>query len=176
MKKIAILGTLGVIVLVAIIAIGMYFSYNNTEVDLRQQAEAQRGKIEAVYDNMYKVIHQTNEVKNSYSSDFKEVCNAVFEGRYGKGDGTLMKWIKEENPKLDPSMYGRVMDAIMIERDNFTKQQVRMLDIIREHSALCKKFPGKWFISNKTEIEYTVVSSTRSKAVMQSGIDDNLEL
>jgi hypothetical protein len=51
-----------------------------------------------------------------------------------------------------------------------------MLDIIREHSTLCNTYPGKWFISNKTEIEYTIVSSTKSKMVMDTGIDDGINL
>jgi len=176
LKTIVLIVVLGVIGLVGFIWFGTYISYNKTEVSLREQAEAQRGKIEAVYDNMWKIIHQTNEVKNSYSNDFKEVVKNVMEGRYSKGDGSLMKLVVEQNPNLSPEMYTRVMDAIQIERTNFTKQQERMLDIIREHNTLCKSMPSKWFISNKEPIEFTVISSTRTKEVMVSGIDDNVTL
>jgi len=34
----------------------MYFSYNNQEISLRKQAEAQRGKVEGVFDTMWKTI------------------------------------------------------------------------------------------------------------------------
>jgi hypothetical protein len=51
-----------------------------------------------------------------------------------------------------------------------------MLDIVREHKTLCSTYPGKWFISNTTPIEYTVVSSTRSKDVMNTGLDDDVDL
>ena len=48
------------ILLMAAIVIGSlvatYFSYNNREITLRQQAEAQRGKIEGVHDKMWKII------------------------------------------------------------------------------------------------------------------------
>ena len=73
--------------------------------------------------------------------------------------------------------YGKdVMDAIESERTNFRHAQERMIDIKRQHSTLCKTYPGKWFISNTSEIEYTVISSSYSKEVMQSGTDDNVTL
>jgi hypothetical protein len=87
-----------------------------------------------------------------------------------------MKWITEANPNFDTSLYKDVMDAIEGQRTIFSREQKKMLDIIREHSTLCKTYPGKWFISNTSEIEYTVVSSTKSKAAMETGIDDDTKL
>lgn len=176
MSKIILIVAVGVIAVMGIIGVSLYFTYNRQEVALRLQAEAQRGRVEVVYDNMFKIIHQTNDVKNSYSNDFKEVVKSMMEGRYSSGDGSLMKLVVEQNPNLSPAMYSRVMDAIQIERTAFTKQQERMLDIIREHSTLCSVIPSKWFISNKSAIEYTPISSTRAKEVMSHGIDDNINL
>ena len=51
-----------------------------------------------------------------------------------------------------------------------------MLDIIREHNVLLTSVPSKWFVSNKERIEYTVISSTRSKVIMETGLDDNVSL
>ena len=51
-----------------------------------------------------------------------------------------------------------------------------MLDLVREHKTLCTTYPGRWFISNTIEIEYTVISSTKSKVVMETGIDDDVKL
>ena len=51
-----------------------------------------------------------------------------------------------------------------------------MLDIIREHETLCQTYPSKWFVTNKTPIEYTVISSTKSKMTMETGIDDDVQL
>jgi hypothetical protein len=66
--------------------------------------------------------------------------------------------------------------SIEIFRTEFQHSQERMLDIVREHKTLCSTYPGKWFISNTTPIEYTVVSSTRSKDVMNTGLDDEVDL
>jgi hypothetical protein len=51
-----------------------------------------------------------------------------------------------------------------------------MLDIIREHNTLCKQFPSKWFISDDSDINYIVISSTVSKQVMETAKDDNIDL
>ena len=99
------------------------------------------------------------------------------EGRYsGNGDGSLMKWVTEQNPNFDTSLYKDLSQSIELLRTEFQKSQERMLDLIREHTTLCNTFPGRWFISNKTPIEYTVVSSTKSKVVMETGLDDDVDI
>lgn len=156
--------------------IGSYFSYNNQEVALREQAEAQRGKVEGVHDAMWKIISQKAQVSQDYRTSFDSIYTNIISGRYSQGDGTMMKWIKEANPNFDASLYKDVMDAIEVQRTQFMKAQERMLDIKRQHSTLCKTYPGRWFISNTSEIEYTVISSSKSKEVMESGKDDDTKL
>jgi len=176
LKKIIIIAAVALVALGGIIVMSMYFSYNNQEVELRQQAEAQRGKVEANFDAMWKIISQQAQVSNEYKDAFKEIYPALIEGRYSQGDGTLMKFIKESNPDFDASLYKTLMQTIEVQRISFTKDQARMLDIIREHETLCSTYPGKWFISNKMPIEYTVISSTKSKLTMETGIDDDVDL
>ena len=167
----------GLFVLVlGITAVSMYFSYNNQEVTLRQQAEAQRGKIEGTFDTMWKIISQQAQVSNEYKDAFKEIYPELIAGRYSQGDGSLMKWIKEANPEFDASLYKILMQTIEVQRLQFLKTQERMLDLIREHETLCQTYPSKWFITNKTPIEYTVISSTKSKMTMETGIDDDVQL
>lgn len=159
-----------------IIGVSMYFSYNNEEVALRQQAEAKRGKIEGTFDTMWKIISQQAQVSNEYKDAFKEIYPELIAGRYSQGDGSLMKWIKEANPEFDTSLYKTLMQTIEVQRLQFLKTQERMLDIIREHETLCQTYPSKWFINNKTPIEYTVISSTKSKMTIETGIDDDVDL
>lgn len=167
----------GLFILISgITAVSMYFSYNNKEVALRQQAEAQRGKIEGTFDAMWKIISQQAQVSNEYKDAFKEIYPELIAGRYSQGDGSLMKWIKEANPEFDASLYKTLMQTIEVQRLQFLKTQERMLDIIREHETLCQTYPSKWFVTNKTPIEYTVISSTKSKMTMETGIDDDVQL
>ena len=156
--------------------VGMYFSYNNTDARLRALVEAQRGKIEGVHDKMWKVLQQKAQVSNEYKDAFAEIYPELIEGRYSQGDGSLMKWITEANPTFDTSLYKDLMLSIELLRTEFQKSQERMLDLIREHNVLLTTVPSKWFVSNKEPIEYIVISSTRSKTVMQTGIDDDTSL
>lgn len=178
MKKIVILITLLIIMGCGICAIaGAYFSYNNREISLRTQAEAQVGKIEGVHDKMWKIIQQKAQVTSEYKDAFAEIYPEIIAGRYsGNGDGSLMKWVTESNPNFDVSLYSDLMQSIEIYRTEFQKNQERMLDIIREHKTLCNTYPGRWFISNTSEIEYTIISSTKSKIVMETGVDDDVKL
>lgn len=175
-KTILVVSLVIIIALGAITTVGSYFSYNNQEVSLREQAEAQRSKVEGVHDAMWKIISQKAQVSNEYRAGFDSIYTHIIGGRYSQGDGALMKWIKEANPQFDTSLYKDVMDAIEIQRTQFMKAQERMLDIKRQHSTLCKTYPGCWFIKNTSEIEYTVVSSSRSKETMETGIDDDVKL
>ena len=156
--------------------IGMYFSYNNTDAKLRAQAEAQLGKVEGVHDKMWKVLQQKAQVSNEYKNAFSEIYPDLIEGRYSQGDGSLMKWITEANPTFDTSLYKDLMLSIELLRTEFQKSQERMLDIIREHNVLLTTVPSKWFVSNTERIEYTIISSTQSKTVMTTGLDDDISL
>lgn len=177
MKKIILLSVAVIMFLGIGTLVGMYFSYNNKEIALRNQVEAQRGKIEGVHDKMWKVISQKAQVSNEYKDAFTGIYPAIMEGRYsGNGDGSLMKWVTEQNPNFDTSLYKDLSQSIELLRTEFQKSQERMLDLIREHTTLCNTFPGRWFISNKTHIEYTVVSSTKSKVVMETGLDDDVDI
>ena len=177
MKKIILLSVAVIMFLGIGTFVGMYFSYNNKEIALRNQVEAQRGKIEGVHDKMWKVISQKAQVSNEYKDAFTEIYPAIMEGRYsGNGDGSLMKWVTEQNPNFDTSLYKDLSQSIELLRTEFQKSQERMLDLIREHTTLCNTVPGRWFISNKTPIEYTVVSSTKSKVVMETGLDDDVDI
>lgn len=164
------------LVALSLIGVSMYFSYNNQDAKIRAQAEAQRGKIEGVHDKMWKTLQQKAQVTDEYKDAFKEIYPALIEGRYSQGDGSMMKWITEANPDFDTSLYKDLMQSIELNREEFRKTQERMLDILREHNVLLTTVPSKWFIKNKETIEYTVISSTRSKVVMDTGLDDDVNL
>lgn len=176
MKKVYII-TIGCIILTLIgIILGMYFSYNNQEKVLRNQSDAQIGKIEGVYDKMWKVIQQKASVTDQYKNAFKEIYPELISGRYGNDGDSFMKWIQEDNPNFDVSLYKDLMSSIEVLRAEFQHSQEKELDIIREHKNLCQKVPSSWFIKNKNEIKYTIISSTYTKEIIQTGLEDNIDL
>ena len=149
----------------------MYFSYNNKEIALRKESEAQRGKIETVRDRMFQIIREQANVSNEYREAFNEIYPKIIAGRYEHG-GELMKWIQEANPHFDNSLYQKVSNSIEVQRTAFTSAQDRMLDIINQRATLLESYPSRWFIRNKSAIVYTPISTSDTKMVMATGIDD----
>ena len=56
----------------AIILLVMFFSYNNKEIALRKEAEAQRGKIKSVRDKVFKIIREKANVSTEYRKAFEK--------------------------------------------------------------------------------------------------------
>lgn len=159
-----------------ITVISMYFSYNNKEISLHNQYDAQVKVVEGVHDKMWKVISQKAQVSQEYAESFDSIYTHIISGRYDKGDGTLMKWIKESNPQFDSSLYKELSQSIEVLRSEFLTSQKSAIDIAREHNTLCEQFPGCWFIRNNTKIDYVVISSANTKTVMETRMDDEVEL
>lgn len=156
--------------------IGSYISYNNKEVALRNQYEGQVKNIESVHDKMWKTISQKAQISDKYAASFDTIYTHIISGRYSQGDGTLMKWIKESNPNFDAGVYKDLMQSVEVLRQEFATNQKLAIDIAREHNTLCETFPGSWFIRNLTPINYQVISSTRTKTVMQTHLDDDVNV
>ena len=172
--------TPSLIIIVAVAAILlvlliMFFTYNNKEIYLRKEADAQRKKIESTHDKMWKVIKQKAEVSDKYRETFERVYPEIIAGRYSDGS-SAMKWIQEANPDFDTSLYNDLMQAIEIQRTHLHNAQSRMLDVIRERASLIESYPSRWFITNKSEIEYEVISSTKTHNVVETRVDDDVDV
>ena len=162
--------------IVVISLISMYFSYNNREVALRKEAEAQRGKVETVHDTMWKTLKQEAGVTDEYRKTFERIYPELIAGRYSKDGGELLKMIHEQNPNFDTRLYDKLMQSVEVQRAHFAASQQRMLDIIRERDTLLESMPSKWFVSNKTKIDYVVISSDATADVMRTRRDNDIEL
>ena len=162
-------------VAILLILLIMFFTYNNKEIYLRKEADAQRKKIESTHDKMWKVIKQKAEVSDKYRETFERVYPEIIAGRYSDGS-SAMKWIQEANPNFDTSLYNDLMQAIEIQRTHLHNAQTRMLDVIRERASLIESYPSRWFITNKSEIEYEVISSTNTREAVATHTDDNIDL
>ena len=55
-----------------IILAAMFFSYNNKEIALRKEADAQRGKIQTVRDRMFQIIREQANVSTEYREAFEK--------------------------------------------------------------------------------------------------------
>ncbi|SRR3989304_957739 len=172
--------TLAVSVFVGIFLIiltSMYFSTQNTEIDLRTTTVAQNKKCEAYFDKMWKILKQKAGVTDQYKQAFTEIYPKLIEGRYSKGDGSLMKWVTESNPDFKTSMYEDLMKSIEIERTGFYNEQSVLIDMQREHEAYLKKAPNRWFLSSDLKpIEIKVITSASTKETYRTGEENEVDL
>ena len=180
-KKIIKWSIVGVISLFIVIsafwAINKNIDTDNREIDLRTAITAKVSDQEATFDKMWKVLSQKAQVADQYKEAFAKIYPELIEGRYSKGDGTLMKWITESNPTFDVSLYKDVMGSIENERNGFLTTQRQLMDLKREHDKLRLQWPYKWFINDDVkEITIMIISSSHAKEVMKTGKDDDVDL
>ena len=76
-----------IVVIFGIAGCGSYVSYNNSEVALRNEVEANIQDLENVYDKMWKIISQKAQISQEYKSSFDEIYTHIMDSRYDKGDG-----------------------------------------------------------------------------------------
>ena len=167
-----------VIIFLAIVAVLviMYFVYNNREIALRNEAEAQRQNITNIFDKMWKVFNQQGQVADKYYNDFKSIYPELIAGRYMNRSGDAWKLIREDNPLYNNELYKMMQVSIEALRTEFATNQTRMLDIIRQHKTLIEQSPGKWFIKNKQPIDYVVISSSKTEDVINSRKEDDVKI
>lgn len=179
MKK-AIIGG-GVIGIIVILAAVFFYGVGieNRYIDLENTYNKQLAKLETFHDKMWKTIKSQAKVTDKAKDAFKDIYVGIMEGRYssaGPNDGSLMKWIKEDNPQFDQTMYTKLMTTIEAQRTAFHNEQDIMQGIVKEMNDMRLKFPTKYWLADKPEAEFTPISSTTSKNVMETRTDDDLYL
>lgn len=172
----------GIIVLVSLLTIGIIvaiigISASNKEIKLRSQITAQKEVCEAFYDKLWKVIAQKAQVAEQYKEAFSEIYPQLIEGRYGNEQGgALMKWIQESNPNFDISLYKDLMNSIEAERAGFFMEQKMLTDLNNEHRIIRQTFPSSIFIGGRADIEIVIVSSDATKKVMETGLENDIDI
>lgn len=160
----------GLVLAFGAVMLFMYFGYNNQHVDYHTQYDAQVKVIETRLDNMWKIISDKFSMSQQYADDFKEVAK-VNATNFGEG-GEMWKWVQATYPQIDASIYREVMATIESERKGLENAQKKIIDVSREHNNLIAKVPSSWFISDKEKLDWNVISSKESKAIMITGEDE----
>lgn len=180
MKKslIITLSVIGILVLCALSIWGVFYTANTKELKLRNLANAEIQKVEVIHDQMWKTISQEAKVTSEYKTSFDSIYIHIMEGRYSgdSKDGSLMKWIKESNPNFTSDLYKKLMIDIEALREKFAEQQIKVEDVIREHNNTIQDPFYSIFIKNTTPIRYTVISSKKTKKVIETREDNEVDI
>lgn len=172
-KSIVLISSIVIVVLAIFIFVSMKISYNNQDASYRSDFTAQEKIIEMTYDNMWKTINGVAQVSEQYKESFKDIYVKIIDKRYSTDSNLLMKWIQESNPNFDSKLYDKVNNVIISERYAFLNAQKKITDIENQHRKLLTTFPGNFLVSNNTPLQYEVISSTKTKKVMETRMDDD---
>ena len=173
--KVGTIVTASVVGLFIIIVVLMGIGYKNTEIELRNQSVAQQKANTVIFDKTWKVISQNVGIANEYKKAFKEVYSELFGIREGD-DNPAFKWIHEQNPTFSTELYKELGDSISGLRAEFAMVQNRLVDIKREHNNLLQRIPSRWFVGGKEPLEITIVTSTKTEEIFESGKEEDVKL
>lgn len=169
-------------------------SWRDTGVSLEETTIAQVKYNKSLYDKFWKSVSEVAQVPAQYKKDFGEVYQGIMESRYPKGQNPLFKWIKEDNPKFDSSLYAKIQEVIVAGRNEFNRGQQDLSDKQRALKQHVRKstgwFYGKFFDipsvqtgsmapakdidgdGKITVLDYPIVTSTKTEQVFAEGKDD----
>ena len=181
--KIKILIALGILVggfflttlVLTFSGIGVY----NTEASLRTQYNSKVLANEAIFDNTWKKISQSAQVTDAQKNALKEIFTSYASARTGNGDGgQLMKWVQESVPNVDVSVYKNLQNIITGARDEWTANQVALVDIAREYNQNLATFPSNVFLKifGFQPIDAKIITSARTGQAFATGQDNDISL
>jgi len=150
---------------------------SNNEKRLVNQMDAQKEIIGLYFDKMWKILKEKAGVADAAKEAFKEIYVPLIEGRYSQGDGTLMKWITEQNPTFDLSLYKDVQNSIETERNGFFVEQAKMTDMNQEHENMRDLFPRSIICGKRPAYDYKpIISAALTKEVQRTSEENDIEL
>lgn len=147
----------------------------NTEASLRASINAHEKAREASLDTMKKIILQKAQLPAAAKKDLIDLLPQIVSGREG---GSVFKSVQEKYPDFTLPLYLEISRSIEAERHVFLRKQEELFDVKREHDALLGSVFGGTIcrMFGRFPIDVNVISSTETKEIIRSGIDDDIDL
>ena len=178
MSKLAVFGTIGVIVAVGIAVAGSYIGAYNTANRMENNIIATYEDNEQILGQYGQKLGEAVQVPGLMTDDLKDVMAGAMAGRYGEnGSQAVFQMITENYPgQVDPSLYIQVQRIIESGRDEFKAAQTKLVDQRRQYNtALGSFFQGMMMrMAGYPKIdldEYEPVSTARASSVFQEGLE-----
>lgn len=154
---------------IVLLFIGIYFimkvNAQNKHNTMKNAAVAQVEVRDANFDKMFKTIAQIAQVPEKAKDAFREIYTPLIEGRYSNDDQVMFKFIKEQNPQFDFSLYKDVSIAIESGRNEFFLEQKKMVSMATAHKTYIRNWPASMFIDPNDTVAYKLVTSTYTQQV-----------
>lgn len=174
--KITVVG-LAAFFLFAVIFTTWWIKTSNGEIRLRNKIDAQEQVIEAFFDKMWKILQQQAGVASEYKNAFGKIYKDLMAGRYsGEKKGEMMLWVKEHNPQFETKLFDKLMVSIEAQREGFFVEQKKIIDMVKIHKDMIQTFPTSMAVGSRGIIKYEVISSAKSKEVMKTRQENDVDL
>lgn len=155
----------------------IFISLSNQEIRIRNMISAKQQDNESELDNMQKIILQNARVTKEQAAQIRGMIIEYAEGRSSnKEGGSFINAVSEAVPNMDTQVFTNLQNTITATRNAWTTRQKEILDMKREHDNLRATFPGSLFLSGRPEIKVQIITSTRAKENMETGVDDSTDI
>lgn len=171
-------GSIIVLIVLGVLSIPVTIWSHYTKANsLEEKIEAQYQSNQVYYDNMWKSFKEMAQVTDLQAEQMKDVYTSAIKGRY-EDDATLIKMVKEDNPKMDDNMYSRLENHIATSRSDFANKQKVLTDIISQYNAYIRNKPIMKMISGKETKDSSkyVTTSSETQNAFKSGEDDEINI
>ncbi len=168
----------GLLLLGGVCAIYGVSTYN-TASTLQNQYNAKVKANEAVFDNTLKKISQSTQVTDAQKAALKEIFTSYATARTVANDGgSLMRWVQESVPNVDVSVYRNLQNIITGARDEWTANQVALVDIAREYNLMLMRVPSNLLLGalGFHSIDAKIITSDRTERAFATGKDNDTDL
>jgi hypothetical protein len=175
------LGWIITICIAAVAALGCMYALGirNEAAQLLNTITATEKLATGHHDNMWKKISQVVQVTKAERESLEKIMIGYADARTQRGDNApIMNWIKETVPQVDNSTFRNLQNIITGSRDSWMVTQTDLNDKIMQYNSVLQDYPKGWFLQKMgfEFKEYKVISSTRSREAMDTGVDDDVDL
>ena len=174
---------MSVLVLAVIGLVANYISYANYGNQAEVAIKAKYADNENVYANGTQKVVEIAQVPAMYTKDLERIVKAAIQGRYGNnGSQATFQWIQEQNPNLDPAMYGKIQQVIEAFRNEFKVAQTGLLDQCRTYEAARGNvWSGFWLrIAGYPKMDITnmctIVTTDKARQTFDTKRDSGIKL
>ncbi len=157
--------------------VGVY----NRAKSLQNQITAKEQANTTVFDNMWKKISQSAQVTDAQKDALKEIFTGYAAARTGTGgpsSGSFINAVHEAIPQVDVSVFRNLQNIITGARDEWTANQVALVDVGREYNTMLDVFPSNLLLRlfGFEKVKVKLVTSERTDKAFATGKDDNVSL
>lgn len=165
-------------VVLAIVLAAYVIGVKNTQAGLQVQYDSKLKANNASFDNMWKKIQQTAQVTDAQKNALKEIMIGYAQARGGNGGGSMATSVREAIPNVDTKVFQQLMNIITGSRDQWTAEQIQLVDVARQYNFNLSQFPKSFILDlfGYKPIDAKLVTSSRTDKAFETGKDDDTDL